>query len=189
MARGSQQATTAATSAQNLSNGLQTNANALYGALAPELESEAAHPAGYAPSDLAAMNTAAQQSAGGSQAGAVGQGSLLASRTRNAGTADAAIAQSARTAGENLSKAALGTQLKNADLKQHQQQAGLSGLEGLNAEELGEGVQSLGIVPSAVNANTNAANASWDWAKYLLDPAMGAAGSTFQGAGKALAGG
>lgn len=180
MARGSTQATGAATSAQNLSTGLESNANALYGALAPELESEAAHPAGFAPSDLAAMRTAAEQSAGGSTAGAVGQGALLASRTRNAGAADAAIGESARSAGESLSKRAVETEAQNAELKAHQQQEGLSGLEGLNAEELGQGVNALGIVPSAVNANTNAANASYDWAKYLLDPAMQAAGSSFK---------
>ncbi len=181
MARGSTQATTAGTSAQNLSNGLETNSNSLYGALAPELQTEAAHPAGYSPTDLAEMNTAAQQSAGGSQAGAVGEGSLLSSRTKNAGTADAAIADSARSSGEALSKDALDTQLHNADLKQHQQQAGLSGLEGLYGTDLGGSVSSLGQVAGDVNANTNAASQSWDWAKYLLDPAMQAAGSAAGG--------
>lgn len=183
MARGSNQATGAATSAQNLSNSLQGNAASLYGTLAPELQAEAAHPAGYSPSDLAKMNTAAQQSAGGGQAGAMGQGSLFASRTRNAGSADAAIADSARSAGQNLSKAALATQIKNADLKQHQQQAGLSGLEHLYGTNVGAGVGALGEVASNVNANTNAEDASWNWSKYLLDPAMGAAGSTFKVAG------
>ena len=183
MARGSTQATGAATSAQNLSNSLEGNASSLYGSLAPELSAEAAHPAGYAPGDLAKMNTAAQQSAGGGQAGAVGQGSLLASRTRNAGSADAAIADSARSSGQQLSKAALGTQTKNADLKQHQQQAGLSGMENLYGANLGAGVSSLGQVAGDVNANTEAANSSWNWAKYLLDPAMQAAGG---GAGAAM---
>ncbi|MGH9343308.1 MAG: hypothetical protein ACRD19_06050 [Terriglobia bacterium] len=185
MARGSKTATTAATSAQNLSNGLASNANALYGSLAPELESEAAHPAGFAPSDLAAMRTGAMQSAGGSMAGAAGRGALLGARTRNAGAPAAAIGDAARTAGEQLSQRAVGIAGQNAELKAHQQQEGLSGLEGLNAEELGQGVNALGIVPGAVNANTNAANASYDWAKYLLDPAMQAAG---QGAGMAFRG-
>jgi len=180
MARGSTQATTAATSAQNLSNNLASNANALYGELAPELETEVTHPAGYSPTDLAAMDTAAQQSAGGSQAAAVGQGSLLASRTKNNGTADAAIGQSARSAGQNLSNAALKTQLSNANLKQHEQQSGLSGLEGLTNAQTGASIGALGVVPQAVNANNGAINASYDWAKYLLDPAMQAAGSSFR---------
>lgn len=180
MARGSNQATTAASSAQNLSNGLASNADALYGTLAPELEAEAAHPSGFSPSDLAAMRTGAMQSAGGSMAGAVGRGALLGARTRNAGAPGAAIGEAAREAGETLSNAAAGIAGKNAELKARQEQAGLSGLEGLNADELGEGVRSLGIVPQAVNANTNAQDASYDWAKYLLDPAMQAAGSSFK---------
>jgi hypothetical protein len=178
MARGSTQATSAATSAQTLSNGVQSNASALYGTLAPELETSVAHPAGYSPTDLAAMNTTAEQSTGGSQAGATGEGALLASRTRNAGTADAAIAESARTAGQQLSSDALKTQVSNAALKQHQHDEALSGLEGLYGTDLGAGVSALGQVANNVNANTNAAEQSWDWAKYILDPAMNAAGNS-----------
>jgi hypothetical protein len=183
MARGSQQAQTGATSAQNFSNGLQGNASSLYGELAPELQTEAAHPSGYAPADLARMDTAAQQSAGGSMAGAVGQGSLLAGRTKNAGTADAAIAESAKDTGGALARAALGSQLKNADLKSKQQQEGLSGMEGLYGMDVSGANNALGEVAGNVNANTNAANESWDWAKYILDPAMQAAG---EGTGLAM---
>src|SRR5580658_4748376 len=103
MARGSSQAQTAATSAQGISSGLQANSGALYGALTPQLEQEATAPTGINPTDLAAMNTAAKQTAGGTQAGAVGQGALLASRTRNKGAAASAIAQSAKTAGQQES--------------------------------------------------------------------------------------
>jgi hypothetical protein len=175
MARGSDQATTAGTSAQNMSNQFGANAGSLYSSLAPELESEAAHPAGFGPSEMAHMDTAAQQSAGGSNAGAVGQGALLASRTRNAGTADAAVQQSARDSGKTLSKATLGVQNQDAMLKQSQRRAALGGLQGLYGTEAGSSLGALGIVPQAVNANTNASNASWNWAKYLLDPAMGGA--------------
>ena len=185
MARGSSQASGAATQAQNNSNTFMGNANSLFSTLAPELQTEAAHPSGIAQPDLAAMNTSAQQSAGGTQAAAVGQGALAKSRTKNAGAGDAAIAASSRGAGEELSKRALQTQITNAGMKEKQQQAGLSGLEGLTGMETGAANQALGIVPQAVNANTNAANQSWDWAKYLLDPAMAAAG---QGAGQAFGG-
>lgn len=186
MARGSAQADTAATSAQNLSNTYSGNASGLFGALAPMLETEAAHPAGMSAPDLAAANTSAQQSAGGSQAGATGQGALLASRTRNAGAGAAAIAKSARTSGEQLSEAGLQTRLKNATLKQQQQQAGMSGLGNLFSENLSGGNQALGIVPQAVNANTNAENASWDWSKDLLGPLLGAAGAAAPVIGKAF---
>ena len=173
MARGSDQATGAATSAQNLSNEYGSNAQGIFSSLEPTLAAEAAHPAGMAPTDLAAANTAAQQSAGGGQAAAVGQGALLAGRTGNAGSADAAIAKSTETTGQNLSKAALQTQLKNDSLKQQQQQEGIKGMEGLYGQNAGESVGSLGEVASNVNANTQAENASWDWAKDFVNPMMG----------------
>lgn len=172
MARGSTQANTAATSAQGLSNTLQGNSQALYGSLAPQLESEAANPQGYGPSDMAAMNTAAQQSAGGTQAAATGQGALLAGRTKNAGTADAAIASSARSAGQQASQRAVQNQAGNAQEKAHQQQAGLTGLEGLTNAQTNASIGALGQVAPNVNASTNAANASWDWSKDLFDPIL-----------------
>lgn len=123
------------------------------------------------------MNTASQQSAGGSQAGAVGQGALLASRTRNAGSADAAIADSTRKASQTLGNDALKTQMANADLEQKQRQAGIGGLESLYGTQLGDANSALGVVPSAVNADTNAENASWDWSSALFQPLLGAAGN------------
>lgn len=179
MGRGSDQATSAATSAQNLSNTYSGNANSLFSAMTPMLMSEAVAPAGMSPTDMAATDTAGQQSAGGSQSAAVGAGALRAARTRNAGAPDAAIGQSTRTAGQQLSTAAVGTRLKNAALKQHQQSEGTSGLENLFAENLSGGNQALGQVAGDVNANTNAENASWDWAKDLFDPMMQAAASAY----------
>lgn len=96
------------------------------------------------------MNTSAQQSAGGSNAGAAGQGALMAARTRNAGTADAAVAQSTRQSGANLSKAALGTSMANANLQQKQQQEGISGQEGLYGQDLGASARALGLSNQAL---------------------------------------
>ena len=162
MARGSSTAQNAATESLN-------NASGLFGPLSGTLEAEAIAPGGMAPLDLAAANTAAQQSAGGGQSAAVGQGALLAGRTRNAGTADAAIGESARSAGQILSGAALQTRLKNAAIKQQQQQAGIGGLGNLYS-------QNLEAIAPNVNANTSSQNASWDWANDLVDPLLGAAG-------------
>lgn len=136
------------------------NAGNLYGSLAPQLQAEVSNPQGYGAPALAKMNTAGQQSAGGTQAGAVGQGALLAARTRNAGTADAAIGQSARTAGQQASDAALKTQVGNAQLQQQQRQAGLSGLQGLNATELGASNSALGISNQALSGATSSAAAN-----------------------------
>lgn len=175
MARNNAQAQTAGTSAQNFSNQLQGQSGNVYSDLAPELESEVAHPPGYSPADLGAMNTAAQETAGGTQAGATGQGALLASRTRNPGTADAAIEASARDAGRSLGTASVGIQSKNADLKAKQQQAGLGELGDLYKTSTGDANEALGVVPQAVNADTNAVNSTYDWATDVFNPILNAA--------------
>src|ERR1700722_8363705 len=119
------------------SNTLNANAGALYGPLSAELTTQAAHPSGYTPGQMAAQNTAAQQSAGGTNAGSVGQGALLAARTRNAGAAQNAIAQGGRQASQNLSNAAVGTQVRNASLANQNQQSAEHGLQNLYGTELG----------------------------------------------------
>lgn len=165
MARGSEQATQAATSAQGISTGASQNAQGLYSTLAPSLEAESVAPPGFNPAEEAQMNTAAEQTAGGSAASAVGQGGLHAARTRNAGGSDAAIADSVRGAGRQLSQGVLGTQIANAKLKQQQQEAARGQLSQLFSNQQGAAVGALGQVAGNVNADTNAENASWDWVK------------------------
>lgn len=121
------------------------------------------------------METGAQQSAGGSQSGAVGQGGLYAARTRNKGGAAAAIADASRGAGQQLSKNLLGIRSANANLKNEQQQAGISGLSNLTGLETGASNNALSNVAGLSNANTNAENASYDWAKDIFDPILQAA--------------
>lgn len=126
---------------------------------------------------MAAMRTEAEQGAGGGQAAAVGQGALLGARTRNKGAAAEAVADASRGAGQQLSNSGLRVQTENAGLKNQQRQSALSGLTGLTGMETQASNNALGEVAPNANANTNAANQSWDWAHYLLDPAISAAGS------------
>lgn len=179
--RGDQTASTAETQSLANSGTAQGNASSLYGSLAPTLEGEVAHPAGYAPSDLSAMETGAQQSAGGSQAGAVGQGGLYAARTGNKGAAAAAIADASRGAGQQLSKNLLGIRSANANLKNEEQQSGISGLTNLTGLETGAANNALGNVAGLSNANTNSINSSYDWATDLLDPLISAGGAAGAG--------
>lgn len=170
--RGNPTAQQAATSGLGYSRALQGQQGSLYGALAPALTQDIVNPTGLTPTEKATANTAAQQSAGGSMAGATGQGALLSQRTRNAGTADAAIGESARAAGRNLSNAALNTELEDVALKNRKQAAAkgeLGSLYGMTGQEAN---QALGETAGNVNANTQAANQSWDWAKYLFDPTL-----------------
>lgn len=177
MARGSDSAQTAANTGNQFANTYGGNAGSVFSFLSPTLMNQAAHPAGMSPTDLAATDTATRQSAGGTQSAAVGQGLLKAMRTRNAGGADAAIEASSRNAGNQATNAALQTRLKNAALKMSQQQGAESELGGLYGTSVGGSNAALGEVANDVNANTNAANESWDWAKFILDPAMAGAGT------------
>jgi hypothetical protein len=147
--------------ASNLSNSLTSQAANVYGGLEPTLQAEASHPQGFTPQAKAAMNTAAQQSAGGSTAAAIGQGRLYAQRTHNAGGAKAAIGEGVRGAGQNLSNAAVGTEVKNAQLQNQQQQAGLHGLQGLYDTQLGEGENALGLSNQALGIVNQAKPSFW----------------------------
>lgn len=153
------------------------NANGIFSDVAPTLESQLANPQGFSPADEASMETGAQQSAGGSQASAVGQGGLLAARTRNAGAGAKAISDASRGAGEQLSQNLLGIRGANAKLKSHQQDVATSGLEGLYSTGVSGGNAALGEVAPLVNADVNQQNASWNWAKNILDPLIAAGGA------------
>lgn len=175
MARGSDTATSAATTSANNSNALTNNASSLYSNLAPTLEAQAAAPSGFSPADEAGMETAAQQTAGGTQAAAVGAGNLNAARTRNAGGFANAVSDASRGAGETLSRGVLGVKNLNAEQKQRQRDTAISGLEGLYGTNVGGANQALGNVAPLVNANTNAENASWDAFNNITGAIEGAA--------------
>jgi hypothetical protein len=172
----SQQLANSAT-AQNLSNQLTANAANIYGGLEPTLQAQAAHPSGYTPAQKANMNTAAQQSGGGSTAGAVGQGGLYAARTRNAGAGSTAIGSAVRSAGSNLSREAVGTEVQNANLAQKKQAGALGGLSSLNSTELSGGENALGLSNSAL-AGAAQSSANNPWTQILKNAAssMGAGG-------------
>lgn len=176
MARGSTQATGAATQAQTNSGAQLGAANNISSLLVPTLENQIANPQGINPTDLAAMRTSNEQAAGGSTAAAVGQGALRAARTRNAGAPAAATAQGVQNAGEQLSTANLDTNLANQKAKLGQQSQATSELGSLYGTNINAGNNALGQVAGDVNANTNAENASYDWANSIFDPILSAAG-------------
>ena len=177
MARGNATAQDASKNALGYSQNLQGQQQSLYGTLNPALTGDITNPQGFTPEEKSAQRTVAMESAGGGLAGAMGQGALNTQRTKNAGGSDVAIGEAARGAGRNLSQAALGTELEDAALKQRKQAEAKRGMEGLYGISTGGGNQALGQVASNANANTNAANASWNWARYLLDPALQAGGA------------
>ncbi len=80
MARGSDQSNAQANTSVGQNSGLYGGGQALAGVLAPQLISQSANPQGFGRQGLADITTANEQSAGGGQAGAVGQGALEDSR-------------------------------------------------------------------------------------------------------------
>src|SRR5271170_5236977 len=162
------------TTANNLQNQYSANGANIYGGLEPQLAAEAAHPSGLTPMQKASQNTAAQQSAGGGTAGAIGAGRLYAARTRNAGGAKAAIGQATQGAGKNLSTAALGTEQQDAALQQKNRQAGITGLEGLNAQQTSAGEGALGLSDQALGVANTAYNDN-PWMKILQAGTQGVA--------------
>lgn len=175
MARGSEPAQQQAQASRQFSGQLAGNATGIGSTLVPSLTAEALNPQGFGEKDLAEMNTAAQQSEGGAQAGAVGQGALLAQRTGNAGGPMAAIAEAARAGGRNLMDAALGTRIKNSMLKQDQRRAATAGLQDMYGMNVSGANQAASALASNVQADAAAKEASWGWSKHLFQPILRAA--------------
>ncbi len=179
--RGNEEAQQASKSGLGYSRTLQGQQGSLYGTLAPAYSRDIANPVGLSPNDKARMNTAAMESEGGANAGAVGQSALQAARTRNAGGADAAIQESAREAGRGVTRAGLGTELADTELKQRKEAAAKEGMGQLYGISTHAGNEALGQVAENVKANSTAEEQSWNWAKFILDPALQAGGTAAAG--------
>ncbi len=146
---------------QGVYNDQNAMAKSAYNQIFPALTKEATNPTGFDPADLAAMNTASQQSLGGATAGAVGEGDLMGARTRNAGSFAPALDEAVRSGERQLSQNAVDTQSKNAILKESKRQSGLSGLSDLFKTNTNSMLSALGLGNNATNALTNAGQSGW----------------------------
>lgn len=144
--------------ANNLEGLYASNAAGINSTLVPTLKAQMINPQGYNPATMASMITAAEQTAGGSNADATGGALLRAARTRNAGAAPAAIAASNRAAGQNLSQRNAVIQNQNAELKAKQQLGAEAGLGSLYGENVNAGNQALGLSNSALGTAGNLKN-------------------------------
>ena len=142
--------------AQGLSTSYGANATANSNILTPTLNQMATAPQGFGEQTKANMNTAAEQSIGGANAGIVGQAGAAAARTNNAGAYAPAAAQAGHDATAQLSDAALGVQNKDAMLKEEQRSQGLQGLQNMYQTNVGAGENALGLSTSALNAKNAA---------------------------------
>lgn len=166
------------TTASGLGDLYGADASGINSTLTPALSQEAISPTGYTPSQMSAQTTAAEQTAGGADAGATGGALLRAARTRNAGAAPAAIDSANRTGSEDLSQINAGIQTKNADLQQKQKQQGLTGLGSLYSENVNAGENALGLSNESLKDAGGLGNF---WQQYLL-AAQAAASKTAESA-------
>jgi len=137
---------------QTNSQNLYTQGQGVSGFLTPQLEQEATNPEGYTPQQLAYMNTASQQSEGGSTAGITGQSNLQAARTRNAGGYQGAIGSGSRAAQRNLASTAVGIQSQQANLQQQQREQALKSLQSLYGTDISSALGYMGASTNALNA-------------------------------------
>jgi hypothetical protein len=168
--------------ANDLSNQYSSQALGIEGQLAPQLEAQAANPQGYSPTTMGQMTTAAEETAGGTNAGIAGQAGLRAARTRNVGSGQAATAEGGRAAGQEVSQINAGIQGNNAQLKSRQQAQALSGLGSLYGEDVNAGNNALGLSNQAVQIAGNQKPGFWqqfgqNYANDALTAAMTAATS------------
>jgi hypothetical protein len=163
-------------------NKLTSNANELYGTLDPALTAEATNPQGYAPGDLAAMNTASQQSLGGATAGITGTANLEAARSRNAGGFQGAIGSGSRSAMKQNSQNALEVQAENARLKEAQKQQALSSLQSLYGVDTSTALGYLHGSNEALGTENESSGAKSFLDQYLLGAQKAAASAAAAGA-------
>src|SRR6185503_16533837 len=109
----------------NLGNRYASQALGVNQALAPTLSAEAINPQGFNPTTMGQTRTAAEQSAGGTNAGIAGERGSSAPRTSTIESVQDATDAAGRTASENLSNVAAGSDSQNAALNSNQQQEGI----------------------------------------------------------------
>ena len=149
--------------ASGLSNQYSSQALGIGSKLTPQLTAESVNPQGYSPTTMGQMTTAAEQTAGGSNAGVTGEAGLRAARTRNIGAGQAATAEGGRAAGQELSQVNAGIQSNNAKLKAQQQQEGLSGLEQMYGTDVNAGNNALGLSNQAIGEISNVKPSFGEW--------------------------
>jgi hypothetical protein len=113
------------------------------------------------------MNTAVQQSEGGSVGGVTGETNLEAARTRNAGGYQGAVGSASRAASRDLSSKALEIQTNQANLQQQQKQQAMDQLMKLYGVDQQTALQYLNASTAA-----NAAEKTPGMGAQLLNAAV-----------------
>lgn len=151
----------AATTAASTAGDFGKERGQIGSSLIPGLESQAANPTGFSPTDVNNMTVAAEQGAGGTNSAITGEAALHAGRTRNEAGFAGALDEAAREKGRTLSSEALGVQNENAQLKQQKQHQAQQELQGLYGTDTSGMLSSMGLETGDINAQVNAGKSGW----------------------------
>lgn len=149
--------------AYNTANMLGANASNINANLTPFLTQEMLHPQGYGQQGLSAMTAAAEGGAGGATSGLTGQAEQRAAASHNAGGYQAALDAAARERTKAAAGASENIAAQNANLQQHQMQAGAQGLQGLYGTDTSGMLNAMGQQSRDIQTQlqANAAPAPW----------------------------
>lgn len=120
------------------------------GQIFPFLQGELANPQGYGQDAVNQMLTQGGEAVSGATGAANEQANLLGARTGNTAAVPGLIGQNSRNAMKQQSDNALTIALKNADLKQKQQQEGASGISSLYSDDTNDVLKSLGLANQSI---------------------------------------
>jgi hypothetical protein len=141
---------------QSYSEGYQGQGGQIASAELPFLQNELTNPQGFGQSTVNQMITQGGQATAGATGAAKEAALLNASRTGNTAAVPGVIDNTTRSAMQQQSNNVLNTNLANANLKQQQQQEGVSGLESMYGTDVSAALQSLGLSNQAIGEWTSA---------------------------------
>jgi hypothetical protein len=151
----------------------------------PFLTNELDNPQGFGKDALSQMLTQGGEAVSGATGAAGEAANLNASRTGNTAAVPGIIDSTARNAMRQQSNNALDVNIQDAMLKQKQQQAGATGLEGLYGADISSALKSMGLENDTLGEWTKADQATQDafnnWGKLAIGGSL--AGASIQRGG------
>jgi hypothetical protein len=150
------QASTAATTSQNTSNGLGAQGSTISSSLVPFESRQLQNPAGYSQQDVSSMLTAGLAGAGGATAGLAGAASQNAATSRNPNGFSAALDAASMNRAKAAASTSEGIAANNANVKLQQQQQAAGTLAGMYGTDVSGQNAASGQIAADSQAETAA---------------------------------
>ena len=139
---------------------MKKNQGADRSTLFPFLGSELNNPQGFGSDAVAKMLTQGGEAVSGATGAANESAQLQASRTGNSAAVPGIIDSTARSAMKQQSDNALNVNIKNAMLKNEQQQDAAKALQGIYGEDVGGALKAMGLQNESLGENVQASKAA-----------------------------